>query len=230
MSVVLDPATYGKPDPASRLKGIAIVVALHVLIGYALVSGMARKGLNLVKKPLEAVVIQEVMIPPPPPPPPPKKVELPKETPKPQAPPLPFVPPPDVAPPTASAAPVIAATPTPPPSPAVIAPPAPPAPPSPLAAPAQVISGPKQSKIGDICPNQPEPEKSRQVSRALDDGIEGRVTVDLVVTGGVVHDITISSGPKIFHSWVKDIVSKYKCLQLSTPVSTSVVFNFRRDD
>lgn len=55
-------------DPSGRVTGLVIVVALHALLGYALVSGMARKGLNLIKKPLEAVVIQEVILPPPPPP------------------------------------------------------------------------------------------------------------------------------------------------------------------
>ncbi len=61
---------YQPRDPARRLQGIVLVVALHAFLGYALVSGMARKGLNFIKKPLEAVVIQEVIIPPPPPPPP----------------------------------------------------------------------------------------------------------------------------------------------------------------
>ncbi len=56
-------------EPSPRVKGLVIVLALHALLGYALASGMARKGLNLIKKPLEAVVIQEVILPPPPPPP-----------------------------------------------------------------------------------------------------------------------------------------------------------------
>ena len=55
MSAAITPSSYGTRDPSSRVKGIVIVVALHVLIGYALVSGMARKGLDLIKKPLEAV-------------------------------------------------------------------------------------------------------------------------------------------------------------------------------
>ena len=76
-------------DPSRRLKGLIIVVALHAIIGYALVSGMARKGIDFIKKPLEAVVIQEVIIPPPPPPPPPppKKIEKPLVMPKVEAPP-----------------------------------------------------------------------------------------------------------------------------------------------
>ena len=64
-------------------------VAVHVVVGYVLVSGLARQGLTLLKKPLEAVLIQEVIIPPPPPtpppPPPPKKLEPLPEPPKVQA-------------------------------------------------------------------------------------------------------------------------------------------------
>ena len=87
MNATLTQSAYGKRDPAGRVKGIFIVVAVHGLIGYALVSGMARKGLELVKKPLEAVLIQEVIIPPPPPPPPPpphrpKKWRRPKKYPR----------------------------------------------------------------------------------------------------------------------------------------------------
>ena len=43
---------YQPRDPARRLQGIVLVVALHAFLGYALVSGMARKGLNFIKKPL----------------------------------------------------------------------------------------------------------------------------------------------------------------------------------
>lgn len=38
-------------DPSRRIKGLIIVVALHAIIGYALVSGMARKGIDFIKKP-----------------------------------------------------------------------------------------------------------------------------------------------------------------------------------
>ena len=60
---------YQARDNSRQLKGLLIVIALHAALGYALASGMARKGLNLIKKPLQAVIIQEVILPPPPPPP-----------------------------------------------------------------------------------------------------------------------------------------------------------------
>lgn len=109
--------------------GIGIVLALHLVLGWALVNGLAQRLVEVIKSPLETKIIEEVKPPPPPPPenlPPPPKF----------APPPPsFVPPPEVnvnPPPTP--APTITTTqvappPTPvtvSPAPAVIAPPAPP--------------------------------------------------------------------------------------------------------
>ena len=218
MTAVITPSSYGTHDPSSRVKGIVIVAALHVLIGYALVSGMARKGLDLIKKPLEAVVIQDVIIPPPPPPP--KKVELPKELPKVQAPPPPFVPPPDVAPPVTSTAPVIVATHTPPPAPPVIAPPAPTAPPAPV----PVAAGPKRSAIGVACPTQVAPEMPR---KALQDGTEGVVKAQILIKNGVVQEVTILSGPRVFHAAVKSAIQQYKCVADEPEVLATQEFNFK---
>jgi len=214
MNATITPSSYGTQDPSSRVKGIVIVVALHVLIGYALISGMARKGLDLVKKPLEAVVIQEVIIPPPPPPPPPKKVEPPKEMPKVQAPPPPFVPPPDVAPPVASTAPAIVATHTPSPAPAVIAPPAP----------APVAAGPRRSAIGVACPTQVAPEMPR---KALQDGTEGVIKAQILIKNGVVQEVTILSGPRVFHAAVKNAIAQYKCVADGPEVLATQEFNFK---
>ncbi len=44
MNATITPPSCGTHDPSSRVKGIVIVVALHGVIGYARVSGMARKG------------------------------------------------------------------------------------------------------------------------------------------------------------------------------------------
>src|SRR5205814_1793732 len=115
-------------DPARHAVGIVFVVAVHAFVIYALMTGLARQALHLVKKPLDVAVIEEVKLPPPPPPP--KKIEPPKAPPPPPA----FVPPPDV-PTTAvssesaitqvtQAAPVA----PPPPVPVVVAPPPPPKP------------------------------------------------------------------------------------------------------
>src|SRR5271155_6016262 len=113
-------------DPTRHLIGITFVILLHVIVIYALVTGLARKAIEVIKKPLTATIVEEIRAPPPPPPPP-KKIEIPKTPPPPQV----YVPPPDVPVPTTTSEPVIAAvTPTPPPTPPVIAPPAPPPPPA----------------------------------------------------------------------------------------------------
>ncbi|WP_394756747.1 energy transducer TonB [Rhodoferax sp.] len=200
-------------DPSRRLKGIVIVVVLHAFLGYALVSGLARKGLNFVKKPLEAVVIQEVIIPPPPPPP--KKIEKPQEVHKVDAPPPPYVPPPDVAPQVSSNAPSIVSVATPPTAPAVIAPPPPPAP---------VTIGPKRTTIGVACPTQVAPEMPR---KALQDGTEGVVKAQIHIKGGVIQDVTILSGPRVFHAAVKAAMMQYTCVTDGGEVVATQEFNFK---
>jgi len=111
-------------DPTRHLIGITFVILVHALVIYALMTGLARKAIEVIKKPLTATIVEEIKAPPPPPPP--KKIEIPKVPPPPEQ---PYVPPPDIPVPTTTSAPVIAAvTPTPPAAPPVIAPPAPPAP------------------------------------------------------------------------------------------------------
>jgi protein TonB len=202
-------------DPSRRVKGLVIVIALHIFLGYALVSGLARKGLNLIKKPMEAVVIQEVIIPPPPPPPPPKKIEPPKEMPKLDAPPPPFVPPPDVAPQATSTAPAIQSTQVAPVAPAVIAPPPPPAP---------VQTGPKRTTIGLACPKQVQPEMPR---KALQDGIEGVVKAQIHIKGNTILEVVILSGPRVFHAAVREAMMQYTCVTDGGEVIATQEFNFK---
>ncbi len=83
-------------NPGKHLPGIGFVVLLHVVLVWALVNGLARKVVEVVKGPLETKIIQEIKPPPPEaPPPPPPKLALP---------PPPFIPPPEVN--IAEAAPV----------------------------------------------------------------------------------------------------------------------------
>ena len=218
------PSSYGQQDPTRRIKGIVVVVALHAVLGYALISGMARNALIYIKKPLEAVVIQEVIIPPPPPlpppPPPPKQIETPKQQPRVQAPPPPFVPPPDVAPPVTLTAPAIVSVATPPPVPTVIAPPPPPAPPVPKPMPA----GPVRASIGVACPTQVAPEMPR---KALQEGTEGVVKAQAVIRDGVVTEVTILSGPRVFHAAVKAAMMQYKCNRDTDEIVATQEFNFK---
>ena len=220
------PYGFGQQDNSRRLKGIAFVIAVHVVVGYVLISGLGRQGLTLLKKPLEAVLIQEVIIPPPPPPPPPKKIEPPPEMPKVQAPPPPFVPPPDIPPPATSTAPAIQSVATPPPTPHVIAPPPPPAPAAPPAPPAPPPAPPAPKTIGVLCPTQVAPEMPR---RALQDGTQGVVKAQIVLKGGVVQDVTILGGPRVFHAAVKAAIMQYKCVADGAEVTVTQEFNFKLD-
>ncbi len=76
-------------DSSRRLAGLAVVVAFHVALVYALVHGLARQIVEVIRQPLETKIIEEIKAPPPdkPPPPPPPKLTTP---------PPPYIPPPEV--------------------------------------------------------------------------------------------------------------------------------------
>jgi protein TonB len=205
---------YRPKDPSRRYKGIAIVIGLHVLIGWGIVSGTAKNALVMLKKPLEAVVIQEVIIPPPPPPPP-KEIK-PPEAMKTDAPPPPFVPPPDVAPQTTSTAPSIVSVATPSATPAVIAPP------PPVAAPPR--PAPNRQDLRVACPTQVPPEMPR---KAIQDGSEGVVKAQALVKNGAVQEVTILSGPRVFHAAVKAAMMQYKCTADATEILATQEFVFK---
>lgn len=119
--------------PGKHLVAFGVVVGLHLLLGWALITGLAQRMVEVIKAPIETKIIEEVKPPPPPPPenlPPPPKL----------APPPPsFVPPPEVVvnPPPTPAPTITTTTVAPPPAPVTIAPaPAPEAPPAPPAPPA----------------------------------------------------------------------------------------------
>src|SRR5881409_846974 len=83
--------SYAQPQSSSkRLTALVAVGIFHVILIYALVHGLARKIVEVVRAPLETKIIEEIKRPPPeqqPPPPPPPKLATP---------PPPFIPPPEV--------------------------------------------------------------------------------------------------------------------------------------
>lgn len=194
-----------KPGGHGRRTGLVVVVLLHVLIGWALASGLARKAVEIVRKPVEARLIQEEIAPPPPPPPP--KVERIKDTPKVQAPPPPaYVPPPEVA--TAAPAPVIQAVQSEAPvaPPPVVAPPAPPAPPAPEPKPAVV-----KQEISVACPGY-----QAVLAQALEEAIEriglpGTVNTLIKIRGSQVVEVLPQSGPKEYFKYVVAAVKRMRC-------------------
>jgi len=76
-------------EPGKHLVGMMFVVAIHVVVVWALMTGLAQKVVEVVKAPLETKIIQEIKPPPPPPAPPPPPPKL-------AAPPPPFIPPPEI--------------------------------------------------------------------------------------------------------------------------------------
>lgn len=214
-------------DSSRRLKALAMVVVLHVFLGWTLMSGMVRKSINLVNKPLEAVVIQEVIIPPPPPPPPPspspEEIVKPKVTHKVETTPPIYVPHAEVVTAKTETATVIEATNVLPSEPAVIAPP-PAAPSEPVIQVESVTQvEPKRANIGVVCPVQVEPEMPRKAAK---NGITGVVKARIHIKNGVVQRLDIISGPGVFHEAVKKAVMQYECTKGDMDIVATQEFDF----
>ena len=137
----------------SRYAGLVMVAGIHVIIIWALASGLASKMVEAVKGPIEVSVVEEKLKPPPPPekvaPPPPDM----------KAPPPPFMPPPEVQvaappPPNAIQAPVSN---TPPPVREVAPTPPQPAAPAPPQ-PAATASGWSGEGLGMVCTKMGKPD------------------------------------------------------------------------
>ena len=188
-------------DPRRHLVGLTIVILVHVLVVYALVTGLAKKVVDVVRAPIETKVIEEIKKPPPPPevvlPPPPKL----------EAPPPPYIPPPEVqiaTPPPPQPTISVAPSPTPPP-PTVMTP----TPPVVAAVPAPVAK-PTAVSIGIACPTQVAPAMP---VKALRDNISGVVRAQATIKGGKVVAVEILSSPArgVFDSSVRQAMMQYVC-------------------
>ncbi len=138
-------------NPSKHLVGFGVVVVLHLLLAWALMAGLARKIVDVVKEPLETKIIEEVK--PPPPPPPENLPPPPKNLPPPPA----FVPPPEVqvATPPTPAPSITTTTVAPPPAPVNLSPAAPA-----VEAPAPPAAAPRaaQPAIGNVSACAPKAE------------------------------------------------------------------------
>jgi protein TonB len=189
-------------DPRRHLVGLTLVILFHAFIVYALITGLAKKVVEVVRAPIETKVIEEIKKPPPPPeivlPPPPKL----------EAPPPPYIPPPEVqiaTPPPPQPTISVAPSPVPPPPtpmtptpPVVVAPPAPPAP------------RPTTMAIGLACATQVTPAMPPKAAR---EGITGSVRARATIKGGKVIAVEIlSSQPRgVFDSAVRSAMMQYGC-------------------
>ena len=189
-------------DPRRHLVGFTVVILFHALIVYALVTGLAKKVVDVVRAPIETKVIEEIKKPPPPPevvlPPPPKL----------EAPPPPFIPPPEVqiATPPPPQPTITAVTPTPPPAPVTVAP----QPPAPVAPPAPPPPRPAALSIGVACPTQVTPTMPVKAAR---EGITGVVKAQATIKGGKIVAVDILSSPArgVFDAAVRNAMMQYVC-------------------
>ena len=228
-----------RSDPRRHLVGIVFVVLFHAGIVYALLTGLAKKVVDVVRAPIETKVIEEIKKPPPPPeivvPPPPRL----------EAPPPPFIPPPEVhivmPPPVQNT--ITVTTPTPPPAPVVIAPIAPlvVAPPiaplvvvPPIVAvrpPAVAPSAPVSA--GVVCSNYTtvmgDVSYPREAIRAGIDKGEAVVQFTLSANGAIKDIKVIRASHPVFARNSARIVAQYECQGQGHDVLVQVPFGYKLD-
>jgi len=179
--------SWGKHAPS-----ILAVVALHIVIGWALVNGLARRVIEVVKAPIETKIIEEIKKPPPevPPPPPPKLA----------APPPPFIPPPEIN--------IEIPKVTPPPTITTVTTTPPPPGPPPVARPAPVAPQPLVRREYKAS-YRVEPTFPRDAIRR---GINGRVVawVHVAPAGNVTNVEIRSSTNRVFDREVIRALSQWK--------------------
>jgi periplasmic protein TonB len=205
-------------DPRRHLIGFTFVILFHALIVYALVTGLAKKVVDVVRAPIETKVIEEIKKPPPPPevvlPPPPKL----------EAPPPPFIPPPEVqiATPPPPQPTITATTPIPPPAPVTIAP----APPVVAAPPAPPAPRPAVMSIGLACATQVPPVMPQ---KAIRDNITGSVKARATIKGGKVVAVEIvSAQPRgVFDAAVRNAMMQYTCQAGEEEIKAEQTFDFK---
>lgn len=203
-------------NPTRHLMGITGVVLLHVLVIYALVSGLARTVVEVVKGPIEVKVIEEVVKKPPPPPevvPPPPKVA---------APPPPFIPPPEIN---------VAPPPNPAPTISAVTQEAPLGPQAPvIQKPVEAAPPPTVRSARVACPNYVEVMSSITYPReALRENLEGEVVIEFTVTAsGQVKDPVIkSSTNRVFNRASMAVVDRLSCQGQGQDVRVQAPIGFK---
>jgi protein TonB len=202
-------------NPTRHLAGITAVVLLHVLVIYALVTGLARTVVEVVKGPIDVKVIEEIIKKPPPPPevvPPPPKMA---------APPPPYMPPPEVNIAQPSQAPTITA----------VTQEAPPAPQAPvIQKPVETPPAPTVRSARVVCANYVEVMSSIVYPRdALRQNLEGEVVIEFTVTAaGQVKDAVIkSSTNRVFNRPSMDVIERLSCQGQGQDVRVQAPIGFK---
>ena len=212
-------------DPRRHIVGMTVVVLFHALVVYALITGLAKRVVEVIRAPIETKVIEEIKKPPPPPevvvPPPPRL----------EAPPPPFIPPPEIVvqtPPPPQPT-ITAVTPTPPPAPVVIAPAPPPvvvaAPaPAPVAPPAPVSAGVVCSNFQTVMGDVAYPREAQR--QGIEKG-EALIQFTLSPAGEIKNITVLRATHQIFARNSVRIVGEYKCQGQGREVTVQVPFGYK---
>jgi protein TonB len=180
----------------NKITALIVVALLHVVVGYALISGLAYSAFKKIKEVATAVKIDPDKPPPPPPPPPPK-------TDVPPPPPIVAPPPPiqlNFAPP-----PIQTVSTPPPPTPApppVVSVPAPPGPPPPRFQPKAAVP---KGRPGDWASDNDYPTRALQLGQEGVTGFRVAIGTDGKVTNC---EITRSSGSPELDKTTCDLVRR----------------------
>jgi protein TonB len=192
------------------ITNIGIVVLLHLIVLYALASGLARDVVNTLTKPVEVKIIEDVKLPPPEPP----KVKI--EPQKFVKPPPAYVPPPEVrvsAPPVETIAAVSPVVPPQPSAPAVVEP-----------------AKPVIAKVGAACPDSTRIRQSLEYpAKALQDGISGNVVVQFIVAAnGQTRDFDLIHGAHpLLNNAAMAAAHRFNCIGQGRDVLVQVPFEFK---
>ena len=209
-------------NPTKHLVGFVVVILLHVALVYALINGLATKVIEVIKKPLETQIIEEIKPPPPPPPvslpPPPKFV----------SPPPPYIPPPEVqvnVPPPPNAIQTTTSV-----VPTVSAPIAVVGPTAPAPAPA---GPPAPASAKSACPNYAKAFGDSAFPRdAAREGIDsGEAVLRFTVSSsGEIKDVaTVSQTNRAFGRAAQAILKEFKCIGQGRDIIFELPFSFKRE-
>lgn len=204
-------------NPRKSPIGFGVVVLLHALLLWGLVSGLGKKMVDVIKQPLETKIIDAPKPPPvepPPPPPPPKLVTPPPDV---------FVPIPEVQiqVPAPQQPPVIAVTTGKAPDTTVVAPTPPPPKPVPVAV-----------AIGVACPNsQKVRSEVAYPKEAQRQELTGETLVEFTVdsSGRVSDAVILKSSHRVFDNVSLATVRLFKCVGQGQDVKVQVPFVFKLD-
>ena len=77
-----------------------------------------------------------------------------------------------------------------------------------------------------VCPSQVAPDMPR---RAVREGVSGVVRAQIKIVNGAVAEVSILSGPRVFHEEVTKAIRQYKCLAGNDEIVATQEFVFKLD-